>query len=227
MARIIMQGLLCFAICGYAALFPGHPAWASIALENKLAEHILSQQDNMLDADETLIVRVASQGITEAMHIQQIDYDRASGRFSALIDTGGHLARIYGRAYVEKPAIVPNRTIRPGEMITAADLVREPLRLSDISPDAVLDGRDLIGQEARRALPAGRPIEAHQIGARTIVSRNSLVEISYHSAQMKITGKGRALSDGGMHEMVQVMNIASKKVIEARIIGHGHVEVSF
>jgi flagella basal body P-ring formation protein FlgA len=222
-----MQSIVRLAICGCFALYPAHPAWADIALEARLAEHILSQHDMRLNADETLTVKAVSQGITETMPIQQIDFDRASGRFSALINTGSHLARIYGRAYVEKPATVPTRTIRPGERITANDLVREPLRLSDISPDAVLDGRDLIGQEARRALPAGRPIEAHQIGAPTIVSRNSLVEISYASSQMKITGKGRALSDGGLNEMVQVMNIASKKVIEARIIGHGHVEVSF
>lgn len=57
--------------------------------------------------------------------------------------------------------IVPVRTIRAKEIINAEDLVYKNME----SPGALDQPADIIGQEARIALYAGRPIHLGDIGA--------------------------------------------------------------
>jgi flagella basal body P-ring formation protein FlgA len=119
--------------------------------------------------------------------------------------------------------VVATRTIRPQEILAPADLILQPV----VVPGGVSDPDLLIGQEARVALYAGRPVRAGDVGPPALVERNSLVSLIYSTSGLRISTEGRALDRAGPGEMVRVMNLASRTTVSARIGPDGAAYVSF
>ncbi len=117
--------------------------------------------------------------------------------------------------------LVPTRTIRPREVISAQDLAYKNVEVLG----ALRDPERVIGQEARVALYAGRPLHAGDISPPAIVERNDLVSVTFHRGGLKISTEGRALGRGAKGETVRVMNLSSRTTISGRIQADGSVEV--
>ncbi len=117
--------------------------------------------------------------------------------------------------------VVPARTIRPNQLITGidvtfakADLANGYARLSDV-----------IGQEARVALYAGRPILIGDIGPPAIIDRNQLVALRYRANGVSISTEGRALERGAIGDRIRIMNLGSRATLFGRVLGDGTIEV--
>jgi len=115
--------------------------------------------------------------------------------------------------------VVAARTIRAQQILAPEDL-----RL--VAGDgAVADPADVIGLEARRTLYAGRPVSFDDLGPPAIVERNEIVPLAYSRGGLQILSEGRALSRGGVGEVIRVMNLASRTTIQGRITAEGLVIV--
>jgi flagella basal body P-ring formation protein FlgA len=117
--------------------------------------------------------------------------------------------------------VVPARTIRPNQIIAemdvvfaAGDLATGYARLSDV-----------IGQEARVALYAGRPILMGDIGPPAIISRNQIVGLRYSANGINISTEGRALERGAVGDRIRVMNLGSRATIFGQILGNGTIQI--
>lgn len=109
--------------------------------------------------------------------------------------------------------LVAARTI-PAQTV----LAQEDLILRDMtSPGALTDPSLIIGQEARVALFAGRPIRSSDIGTPAVVERNQIVTLVYQGAGLSIKTDGRALDRAGPGEAIRVMNLASRNMVTAVI----------
>ncbi|WP_420004684.1 flagellar basal body P-ring formation chaperone FlgA [Arenibacterium sp. LLYu02] len=117
--------------------------------------------------------------------------------------------------------IVPVRTIRAKEIIAAEDLVYKNME----APGALDQPADIIGQEARIALYAGRPIHLGDIGAPAIIDRNDLVKIVFRQGGLEIATEGRSLGRGAEGDYIRVMNLASRTTITGRVRADGSIEV--
>ncbi|MBE1285506.1 MAG: flagellar basal body P-ring formation protein FlgA [Rhodobacteraceae bacterium] len=117
--------------------------------------------------------------------------------------------------------IVPNRTIRAKEIIAGEDLV---IKKVDV-PGALATAEAIIGQEARVALYAGRPIWAKDVGAPAIIARNDLVDLVFAHGPLRIVTEGRSLGRGAVGENIRVMNLSSRTTVTGRIRSDGSVEV--
>ncbi|MES0864161.1 flagellar basal body P-ring formation chaperone FlgA [Ruegeria sp. SCPT10] len=117
--------------------------------------------------------------------------------------------------------VVPTRTIRAKEVISAADL---ELKHTDI-PGAVSDPAELIGFEARVALYPGRPVRAADVGPPAIVDRNDLVILVFNRKPLSISTEGRALGRGAVGERIRVMNLSSRTTVTGLIRPDGQIEV--
>ncbi|KUP94758.1 flagellar basal body P-ring formation chaperone FlgA [Tritonibacter horizontis] len=118
--------------------------------------------------------------------------------------------------------LVPVRTIRAKETITAEDLMFKNVQ----SPGALSDPEEVIGQEARIALYASRPIHAGDIGPPAIVDRNDLVKLVFRQGGLEITTEGRSLGRGAEGEYIRVMNLSSRTTVTGRIRADGNIEVN-
>jgi flagella basal body P-ring formation protein FlgA len=114
------------------------------------------------------------------------------------------------------------QTIRPQTVLTAEDMV-----LKDVDiPGAASQMAQLIGQESRVALYAGRPIRLGDVGPPAVVDRNQIVPLLFSSNGLTITAEGRALERAGAGEFVRVMNLTSRTTIMGLVMADGRVMVA-
>ena len=118
--------------------------------------------------------------------------------------------------------IVPARTIRAREIISAEDLMRKS---GDIN-GALSDPQEIIGKEARIALYANRPIRAGDIGSPAIISRNDMVTLVFSRGPLRIATEGRALGRGAVGETIRAMNMTSRMTVSGTIQSNGSIEVN-
>ncbi|MBZ8117539.1 flagellar basal body P-ring formation protein FlgA [Roseovarius sp. LXJ103] len=118
--------------------------------------------------------------------------------------------------------VLAARTIRAQSLITPQDLVVKDIDvLGAFSAPA-----DIVGQEARVALYAGRPIRHGDIGPPALVERNQIISLIYDQSGLSITTEGRSLSRAGPGEYVRVMNMTSRITVSGRVLPDGRVLVS-
>ena len=128
--------------------------------------------------------------------------------------------------FVAAPAmadiVVAARTIPPQTVITANDLRVKPGDMDGVAatPD------QLLGQESRVAIYAGRPIRLGDVGPPALVERNQLVAVFFEKAGLNISTDGRALDRAGLGEMVRVMNLSSRTTVTGRVLADGSIKVS-
>ena len=118
--------------------------------------------------------------------------------------------------------LVATRTIRPQTMIGPADV---SARQGDAA-GMLSDPAQAIGQEARVAIYAGRPIRRGDIGPPALVERNQLVTIVYAANGLRMTAEARALDRAGLGERLRVMNLTSRTTVFGAVTPEGTILVS-
>lgn len=118
--------------------------------------------------------------------------------------------------------LVAARTI-PARAIIGPDdvLIREAS-----VPGAASDPSIIVGQEARVALYAGRPIHPGDVGPPAVVERNQIVPLIYQTGHITISTEGRALDRAGPGDFIRVMNLSSRMTVTARINQDGSAMTS-
>jgi flagella basal body P-ring formation protein FlgA len=120
---------------------------------------------------------------------------------------------------------VPNRRLLPEEILTEADLTFVELPLQRLGAFAVQDAGELVGMQVRRMLIAGRPVPRQSVVPPSVVKRGEKVEIVFKSGGLQLTARGRALEDAYKNQVVQVVNLSSRKAIEGVAVARGVVEI--
>ena len=118
-------------------------------------------------------------------------------------------------------SVIAARTIRPQTILTAQDLATS----SDRTVGAYMEIAQMVGQETRVALYAGRPVRIGDIGPPAIVDRNQIVVLTYAAGGLTITTEARALGRGGVGEQIRLLNMASRVTVEGVILPDGTVRV--
>ena len=119
-------------------------------------------------------------------------------------------------------SLVATRTIRAQSVVTADDFT---LVAAEI-PDALTDASLAIGQEARVAMYAGRPIRAADLGAMALIERNQIIPLAFQAGALAILTEGRALARGAVGDVIPVMNLTSRTKVFGTIGPDGTVRVA-
>jgi len=169
------------------------------------------------------------QDFAAGARLANLVFDRTSGRFSVvvLLPTGAPAAHLAVSGLVTATAEVPvlRDMVARGQVI-GQDLVDYSLVPANrLTSDLVVDAADLVGKAARRTLHPGRPLRTADLMAPIVVPKNKLVTMIYATGSMHLTARGRSLSDGGAGDMVKVLNIDSKRTVDAIIVDNDTVNV--
>jgi flagellar basal body P-ring formation protein FlgA len=81
------------------------------------------------------------------------------------------------------------------------------------------------GMQARRPLQPGSPVLANQIEPPIMIKRGESVLMSASSGSLQVKIPAKALMDGRIGDQISVQNRQSKRVVEAKVVGPGHVVV--
>lgn len=165
-----------------------------------------------------------------SIEIRNLSYDRQSGRFTALVMAGGSGAaaqRLAVSGKVHDTAAVPvlRRAVSPGEVIRKDDVEIVRIREDRAGRDIIADPQRLIGTTPRFRLRAHEPVRDSDTRPPIVVARNSTVTIMLRTGSMTLTAQGRASEDGAKGDTIRIVNLQSKKTIEAVVSGPDQVTI--
>ncbi len=162
---------------------------------------------------------------TAAFRVEDFSFDSRSGRFYGTVASTTTSIKVSGRAQaVESIPVLKNR-IAAGQVISRNDVEWLQVPTNRYGAGFIDRFDDLIGQTPRRALGAGVPIRAADIGKPEAIAKNSLVTMVVQAPGLTITTTGRAMESGSIGDVVQVMNPQSKRTIQATVTGTNLVQV--
>jgi flagella basal body P-ring formation protein FlgA len=161
-----------------------------------------------------------------ALSIARLNYDQRTRRFEAAFELPGSgprrpLLRVSGTLAETVEAVVPLRAIGRGEVIKAVDVRVE--RRAKTEAAAI---EDLLGLAAKRALRPGEVIRAGDVMKPELVARNATVDITYEAPGMVLSIRGKALESGTLGDVINVLNVQSKRTIQATVTGPERVSVA-
>ena len=105
--------------------------------------------------------------------------------------------------------------IRSGNIVT-------PDMLTTEEGDPVFDS-PVIGREVRRTVYAGQEVSLSNTQAPRLVTRNQIVTVKYIRGGLEITTSARAMEEGGLDDLVTVLNLQSRKLVTGVIQQGGWV----
>lgn len=135
-------------------------------------------------------------------------------KFSGLI-AATILASGYAPAILEEP--VAARNIRAGEVLGASDIE------APASETGLRQAAGFVGKEAARSIYRGQRITPRDLRSPTLVERNAIVTMEFLKGPLSISTEGRALDPGGAGERIRVMNLVSRRVVSAVVVGANSV----
>ena len=113
------------------------------------------------------------------------------------------------------------------QRITREDLSIVRADLSDLPSNTIRNIEDAIGNRTTQMIYPNTVLKAGMFIPPPLVKRGDIVKIIAHTGPMTITATGKVKKKGARGEMVHVINTDSNRVITARVIGPGAVEVEF
>lgn len=159
------------------------------------------------------------------------NYDRRSGRFTALVQTGSgngdtKKLRLTGRTIDTVTVPVLSRALGRKDVIQVQDIQWTKMRSTDLRDGTVLDPERLIGQTAKRPLKAGEQLMLQDVERTVVVTKGQPVTMELITPYMRLSANGIALDPGGIGDVVQIRNLQSNKVISGIVTGPHQVRVT-
>lgn len=163
--------------------------------------------------------------------VSQLDYDRGTGRFSAVLSVTGDgmdplNSRLAGR--VDEMVALPVATARlaAGTVLRDEDVhsVNVPTRVANRA--VAHDPAEIVGLQLRRQMAPGQPFALTELTRPALVRRGADVVMELDSPGISLTAQGQALDSGSIGERIRVLNPISRAVIEADVIGPDRVRVA-
>ena len=162
------------------------------------------------------------------LSLARLTYEPSSRRFDIVFElASGALGswRYTGAAVETVEAAVPTRALARGEVIKASDMTIERRPKGEFVSEPPAQAAEIAGRAARRAVRAGQPLRAADLMKAEIVQRNETVTLTYEVPGIVLSMRGKALDSGADGDTVSVLNIQSKRTIQAVVSGPGHVTV--
>ena len=167
------------------------------------------------------------------LRVARLAFEPRTGRFDVTFELPGSAVarrlplRFTGSLMETFEALVPARAIAKGEVLKASDFTaRAPAQ------DRIRRQRHHRPPSRRRALPPAGPLRAGQVIRHAdlmkpeLVGRNETVTITYEVPGILLTMRGQALEAGARGDVINVLNIQSKRTVQATVIGPGRVSVT-
>jgi flagellar basal body P-ring formation protein FlgA len=177
-------------------------------------------QDTQLDA-----------AFTGALDPVSARFDTRSGRFDVTFSIGNDSSapaaklRFTGTAVETVEVAVLARGVERNEVIKSSDVIVERRPKAEVGNDGASRDRT-VGMQSRRQLRAGQAIRNADLAKPDLVVRDQAVTLVYRAAGLYLTIRGKAQDSGTEGDVVNVMNLQSKRSVAGVVTGRGEVTVS-
>ena len=200
---------------------------ASIVTEDMIEDAIISslQQDGLNSKIDLDFVGAKPQiilphDIEPTVTIVSSSYNESRQTFSATLRTADNQMKQFSgisSALIAVPVLkVP---VRRDEMITRNMVKMMDIREGDLTDDMAINNNELIGMTPRKILRAGTPVSITSLKKPTIVNRGDLITMQLSNGPIQITAIAKAMESGTKGDIIRLMNMDSKRTLEAKVTG--------
>lgn len=122
------------------------------------------------------------------------------------------------------PIAVLSRDVARNELITA-QMISWIEPSGPLGNDVIIDAEELVGNIAKRQISAQTPVRKSDVAAAFAVRRGQPVTLIHEAGGLRISLRGRALTDGIIGGSIRAVNIATNKPLEAIVEAEGMARV--
>jgi len=166
-----------------------------------------------------------------AMQPASVRYEPRGTRFDVTLEIANDnistptRLRFTGTAIEIVEAAVLARGVERNEVIKSSDVVISRRPKAEVGADGVVRDR-AVGMQARKQLRAGQALKSADLAKPDLVQRDQSVTLTYESPGLYLSVRGKALEGGTEGDVVNVLNLQSKRTISGVVTGRGQVSVS-
>ncbi len=132
---------------------------------------------------------------------------------------------VEGRIYHIEEVPVLTQALRKGDVIRPYHIKMESMRTTDLKDNYLYSASDLVGMTPRRTIRADIPVKLDDIEKPQIVTKGEVITMTLKKGPLSLTTKGRAMDHGAKGDTIRVMNLSSKRVVEATVNAPQNVNV--
>jgi flagellar basal body P-ring formation protein FlgA len=168
---------------------------------------------------------------TGALQPISVRYEPRNGRFDVSFEVSNDnnrpstKLRFTGVAIETVEAAVLTRNVERNDVLKSSDVITERRPKAEVGGDAATRTRAL-GMQMRKQLRAGQAIKVADLGKPDLVQRDDNVTLIYESTGLYLTVRGKAVEAGTEGDVVNVLNLQSKRTVSGVVIGRGQVAIS-
>jgi flagella basal body P-ring formation protein FlgA len=169
-----------------------------------------------------------AEAVAEPASVISLRYLPGTGAFTARFAISGIEQPLDVAGTIELMIEAPHikASLPAGTLLSAADIDMRPVPLKFVESTGVARLEDVVGKTLVRQSREGMMLKPSDVSVPLLVSKNDPVTIYFRKGPMTLTVKGQAITGAAAGGLVQVINLMSKRVISARAISAGAVEVS-
>lgn len=196
---------------------------------SKALQSFLVSQDRKIDvrqlmADKPVKIPTDSFGV-EVVALQAVKPGHFGVDYRSI--AGSDEVRFQLRAIADEWRLMPVATkpLKKGEVVKAEDVKLERINGTAAGRDSIEQIGDLVGRSLVKDVGQGEMFRAGAVVVPPVIASGSRVTMIYRQGRLQATAIGTALETGAEGQEIKVRNESSGKVIEARVVEKGIVEV--
>jgi flagella basal body P-ring formation protein FlgA len=128
-------------------------------------------------------------------------------------------------AFETVEAAVPTRALARGDILKSTDIAIERRPKSEFTAEAPVLVTETVGLAIKRPVRAGQPLRSADLMKPEIVKKSEMVLMRYEVPGIVLTLRGQALDNGTEGDVVNVLNLQSKRTIQGIVTGPGQVTI--
>jgi len=153
-----------------------------------------------------------------------------SGRFEIAFEVPGSAIirkplRFTGSIVETIEVTVTTHQLGAGAILKDSDLAVERRPKAKVAADALGSTHDAIGFAVRSGVRAGTPLRRTDLMKPQMVHRDDTVTLVYEAPGILLTTRGKALESGAEGDVVNVLNLQSKRSIQGTVTGPNRVNI--
>lgn len=162
--------------------------------------------------------------------IEALDYDAATGRFAASVSISGdgmltQRQRLAGTLHEMAEVQVPLRRMPPGTVVRAGDLQTQRVRAATLRGEVARMPEQVVGMALRRPGIPGQALALADLARPLAVAKGARITMQLSTGGLSLSAHGQALEGGAIGDRIQVLNPASRAVLEAEVVGPNRVRI--
>lgn len=172
---------------------------------------------------------LADPSVEEPIRVTSVDWSDASGNFvlraTVAVETGTRQLTLTGIAQEMTEVLALAQPLRRGDILREDDMTTIRMARARVPSSAVTRAQEIVGKEATTNIRSNSPLSRRTFQRPVLISRGDKVTVTFDMPGLKLTSRAKALDSGAKGDVIDVMNLQSRRVVPATVVSRGRVRV--